>query len=75
MTGDEQSQANGGMGGNPFGGGGQGFAGFEQNFGGAAGQQGFGDIFDEFEKMFGGGPQGGKRGSQRAAQQGKGQDI
>jgi molecular chaperone DnaJ len=62
MTGDEQAQdpfggqnpfhgfgGFGGQGGNPFGGqGGQG-----NPFGGQAG--GFGDIFEEFEKMFGGG--------------------
>ena len=59
MTGDEQAQDPFG-GQNPFGGGGNpfgGFEGFSQNFQQRAGHksgQPFGDIFDEFEKMFGG---------------------
>jgi len=68
MTGDEQAQDPfGGQGpfggGNPFGGG-QGFAGFEgfndQFNKQRGGQGGMGDIFEEFEKMFGG-DQGGRR--------------
>ena len=64
MTGDEQNQAGGGQGGDPFGGFGGGFSGFSgfegfqdqfrgQQQGGAGGAP-FGDIFDEFEKFFGG---------------------
>ena len=80
MTGDEQAQDPfGGQGpfgaGGPFGGGGQGFAGFEgfsDQFKRAQGPGGspFGDIFDEFEKMF-----GGEKGGRRSQAQTKGQDI
>lgn len=79
MTGDEQAQDPfGGQGpfgaGSPFGGG-QGFAGFEgfsDQFKRAQGPGAspFGDIFDEFEKMF-----GGEKGGRRAEAQTKGQDI
>lgn len=79
MTGDEQAQDPFG-GQNPFGGanpfgGGQGFAGFEgfnEQFRRAQGGQGqpFGDIFDEFERMFGGDQAG-----RRAEAQTKGQDV
>lgn len=64
MTGDEQAQdpfggQNPFAGGNPFGGQGGfgGFDGFSDQFKKSAG---FGDIFEEFERMFGG--EGGPRG-------------
>ena len=72
MTGDEQAQDPfGGQGpfgpGGPFGNGGSGFAGFEgfsdqfrRAQGAGPGGSPFGDIFDEFEKMFGG-EKGGRR--------------
>ena len=80
MTGDEQAQDPfGGQGpfgpGGPFAGG-QGFAGFEgfsdqfrRAQGGGQGSP-FGDIFDEFEKMF-----GDQQGGRRQEAQTKGQDI
>lgn len=82
MTGDEQAQDPFG-GQNPFGQGGNPFGGFGGGpggnpFGGAGGQAGgFGDIFEEFEKMFGGGGQSGgrRRGSSNQMQGQKGSDI
>lgn len=83
MTGDEQAQdpfgGQGpfGAGGNPFGGfggfGGGGAQGFHSGGGG-----GMGDIFEEFEKMFGGGGgqrRGSSNGRRDTVQGQKGQDI